>query len=220
MKVFAKAALLLALFVPVAQAQESSTPYEVLYGVLMPAQEAKKYDRLRAIERVRSKSATVAASEIRLSIHAKSGVIPIPIAADGTISFPMDAALKAENPPVVSNQPKGSLGLTITFELRLPPGLRIPYTEVVAALTQAREMVAKYGVPGAAPGEVPKVGGVEFRFLRGKDASVTIAGKTERLLVADESGSVVLMDDPQLVRENPTVVFSRAPDSALPFLDK
>jgi hypothetical protein len=210
-------ALLVVAAVSVARADEtSSTPYAALYKVLEPAQKMARYDRLRAVQRIQSKLPTVSASQIRIAIKAARGDIAVPIAADGRIEFPFDGALQSENPSVQTNQPKGSLSLTVTMELKLPPGERIAWRDLDAALQQARAMLDEQGRERG--GAVPAVGGAEFRFAPGSDARVTLAGRSERLLVADAEGRVIVMLDETTLKEQPDLLLNVRPNEILPFL--
>ncbi len=192
-------------------ADGSSTPYQVLYDVLEPARTVTRFDRLRAIERVTSRLPGVAPHDIRLSIQSRRGAIAVPVADDGRIDFPMQVALREENPDVVTNQPKGSLQLTVAYELVLGNGLRIAWDDLAAAVTQAERAMA--GQIGDA-----HVTGAEFRFGPGSEASITLAGKGERLLMADEAGRAIVMFDEAATREKPALVLSGRPLIVLPYV--
>jgi hypothetical protein len=208
---------LLAVAVSVARADEASTtPYAALYKVLEPAQRMAHFDRLRAVQRIQSKSPAVSPSQIRIAIKAARGDIVVPIAADGRIEFPFDGALQSENPPVQTNQPKGSLSLTVTMELKLPPGERIAWRDLDAALQQARAMLDEQAREKG--GTVPVVGGAEFRFAPGSEARVTLTGRSERLLVADADGRVIVMLDEATLKEQPDLLLNARPSEIVPFL--
>jgi hypothetical protein len=146
---------------PAAAADEavSTTPYMALYQVLTPARVIGSYDRLVAIERIQSKLGGVPPSDIRVVIRAKSGAIPVPIAADGRVNFPTSDALRDENPPVETNQPKGSLALTVIVGLGGAERLRLPWTDVEAGLEQVKKFYAD-NVPSGAT--APSVRGMVF----------------------------------------------------------
>lgn len=199
-----------------APAQETSTtPYAVLYQVLEPAQAIGKHDRLRAVEHIESKRPGVAPSDIRLTIRSRSGDRAVPVAPDGRLEFPVDAVLKAENPDVLTNQPKGSLTLTVTFEFKFADPQRVAWDELGAALEQARAAVAE-----RAAGAQARVAGIEYRFAAGEDARVIIAGAGERLLMAAGDGRVIVMIDETVAKERPTLLASRKPSVILPFISK
>jgi hypothetical protein len=208
--------LLAALALPAAAAEPgNATPYAALYGALAPAREMAAYDRLLAVQRIESKRDGVAPTAIRLTIQARAGAIAIRPAPDGSIAFPMDDALLAENPPVVTNQPKGSLTLSVMPALKLPPTQRWLVADIRAALAQVEDLLARSPVEGAAA----KVRGAELQFAPGSDASVTVRGDSERLLVADAQGRVLLVLDGDLAGAR-EVELSHAPALALPWLGR
>lgn len=195
----------------------SATPYAVLHAVLAPAQVIRGHDRLQAVEHVQSKLPGVRAQDIRISIHAKSGVVPVPVGADGSVDFPASEALLAENPPVETNQPKGSLMLSVNVALKPPAGLEVPWSELAAALRQAQELATRMAEQGGKPAQAVK--GVEIHFEPGTPASVTVAGRSERLLQADADGDVVLLSDTIAEADKARVVFSRRPLLLTPYAD-
>ena len=207
---------LAALALPAAAAEPgNATPYAALYGALAPAREMAAFDRLVAVQRIESKQDGVRPTAIRLTIQARSGAIAIRPAADGSISFPMDDALLAENPPVVTNQPRGSLTLSVMPALKLPTSLRWSVEDIRAALAQVEELLARSPVEGAST----SVRGAELQFAAGSDASVTVRGESERLLVADADGRVLLVLDGDLAGAR-EIELSRAPELALPWLGR
>jgi len=215
---FRVVALLAGALVPLAAGAEegSTTPYAVLYKVLEPAQQMSRYDHLRAVQRIQSKLPAVSATQIRIAIKAARGDVVVPIAADGRIEFPFDGALQAENPMVQTNQPKGSLSLTVTMELKLPSGDRITWHDLEASVQQAREMLREQARQQG--GDPPPVSGVEFHFTPGSEARVTLSARSERLFMADGDGRVVVMLDDALLKERPDLVLSGKVLEVLPFL--
>ena len=123
--------------------------FDTLFTVLAPAQQIAKFDRLRAIQRIDSKLAGVTPAQIRIVVKAQGGDIAVPVAADGRIQFPLDETLRAQNPDVQTNQPKGSLSLTVTMELKLPDSLHIGWDDLHEALTHIADGLGltAYGLP-------------------------------------------------------------------------
>jgi len=194
----------------------STTPYVALYQVLTPARVIGAYDRLVAIERIESKTSGVRPADIRVVIRSKSGAIPVPIAADGRVNFPTTDALRDENPPVETNQPKGSLALTVIVALGGVDRTRVPWSDIEAGLEQARRFYADNVPHGTA---APKVRGIEVHFAPGSAATLTIEGRSERLLMADGAGRIIVTGDIAAEKENPTLAFSRTPEFIMPYTD-
>lgn len=214
-----KTSVLLALLMPLSVAAgeptSGATPYLALYQVLAPARSIRAYDHLLAIERVESKLPGVRAQDIRITIRARGGAIAVPVAADGSVDFPASDELQAENPVVETNQPKGSLMLTVHAALRVPDSLRVPWSEVDAGLRQAEELFAKTS-EGSAANAKPR--GVEILFDGSGPASVTLAGKSELLLQAGADGRTLVTRDMVVESERPVLVFSRRPYRLSPWV--
>lgn len=202
---------------PAALADEvtSTTPYTTLYQVLSPVAKIATYDHLVAIERIESKDASVRPETIKVVIHAKSGAINVPVSSTGEVKFPVTDALRTENPPVETNQPKGSLALIVNVALKIGDRLRVPWTDIDAGLNQVKQFYAE--TQGSA---APTISGVEAHFAAGKGAMLTIEGKSERLLMADPGGRIIVTRD--MASENPGAVlaFSRAPEFVVPYSDE
>jgi hypothetical protein len=192
----------------------STTPYLTLYQVLLPVSRIGTYDHLVALERIESKLPGVHPSDIRIVIHAKGGPIPVPVATDGEVKFPVSDALREENPPVETNQPKGSLALIVNVALRGTDRLRVPWSDIESGLDQVK---AFYAVSQGAA--APNVSGVEVHFSPGSEAMLTIEGKSERLLMADPNGRIIVTREMAQESSQPVLVFSRAPKFVMPYSD-
>lgn len=213
---------LFALFASIALAQASdaggaasTTPYATLYAVVAPVSKIDAYDHLIAIERIESKVPGVRPEDIRVVIHAKQGAITVPVAAGGEVKFPVSDALREENPPVETNQPKGSLALIVNVALRIGDRLRVPWSDIETGLTQVKAFYADSRGASA-----PAISGVEAHFSTGSAAMLTIEGKNERLLMADPAGRIIVTRDVVLENKEPVLAFSRAPDFVLPYTDE
>lgn len=198
-----------------AERTSSTTNYATLYQVLAPVAKINTYDHLAAIERIESKMPGVRPSDIRVVIRAKQGAIDVPVGAGGEVRFPVTDALRAEDPPVETNQPKGSLALIVNVTLRTNDKLRVQWREIEAGLSQVKAFYAEN--QGAT---APSVEGIEAHFSPGAAAMLTIEGKSERLLMADPAGRIIVTRQTAIENGEPTLVFSRAPDFVLPYTDE
>lgn len=193
--------------------EHGSLSYMALYQALRPALEARKFDRLLAITNVQSKLAGVSPSAIQLEIHSRSGVRKLRIDAHGNFELPVNDDLMAENPTVVSNQPKGSLTLSVTMTLKPFHTLRVPYREIALGLAQARQALGIASENGNA-----MISGLEVRFQSGRVATVILRGASEQLLMTDAAGTVVIRDSSEWRHEDAEVEFSEQPLILLPYL--
>ena len=200
-----------------AVAQESvRVPYSSLYQALAPGLKIDRFDRLVARQRIISRRSDVHPESIKVRILAKSGVIDIGVSAIGDIQFPMTDALLAENPMVESNQPKGSLSLSATMELKIPDALSVPYKEFFEAAKQAQQAIDGMGASLAGR----KIHSIEFEFDRAESARIELVDeRAEELLIANELGLLELRLDEDLVRRGAQVKFSHRARAARPHID-
>ena len=206
--------LLLTLLCPVlAHAEGSVIPYAALYESLRPALEIDGHDRLLARIRILSKRSDVAPEQIRLDIQSRNGVRSIHVAANGDVHFPLDPQLREENPTVASNQPKGSLTLSVAIVLKPPRGLRFPYREIARGIDQMRAVVTADGVA-----DQFRVRGVELWFDPAAQAQLSISGRIEHLLMADRAGRIVLDDSAELREDGVMLILSAAPREIAPVI--
>ena len=197
-----------------AEAASGTVPYAVLYQTLKPARDASAYPHLKVVPHISSHIPGVKPETIRLVVQSAGGARAVGVAPDGAIDFPMDDALLAENPTVSTNQPKGSLSLGVTLELVLPKEPRWPCADVLAGLAESEPVIAS--MPTRDPGHA--VRGLELFFPGGASAQVVVRGRSERLLLADENGRVVLMRDAELAEAGAVLEFSTPPLRAQPYL--
>jgi hypothetical protein len=193
-----------------------ATPYAVLYRALSPALEVEGDPRLRAVQRIESKLDGVRPQDIEVTIDARAGAIRVPVAADGRAAFPLRDDLLAENPPVRSNQPRGSLTVSVTLALAPPSATWVPVDELRAALEAAEQWLSRKAAAEGLP--PPAVRGVELRFPPAAGASATLRGASERLLVADAEGRIVLVRDGDLADGTRAVDLSQLPLEVLPWV--
>lgn len=190
-----------------AQDAGSRVDYATLHRVLAPAQTLRGFDRLRPVERIESSLPGVRADAIRLTIESARGAIAVPVGADGRLDFPMSDALLRENPPVATIQPKGTLTLTVSFELKLTPGPRVDWRDVEAALAQADAVVR---------GQGGRSDGAEFDFDPAAHAHIDTEGAAPRRFEADADGRILM---PRAVGAQATALrLSTAPRAVLPLL--
>jgi hypothetical protein len=195
-------------------AQAGSAPYASLYHALEPGLKLKDFPRLKAVQRIQSKLARVRPDQISVRILTGGGSIDVPITADGQIRFPLEDRLLSENPAVESNQPSGSLSLSVSFEVVPPAQVALPYGEFIDSVRQAQAALRQLDNEYAQA----EVVGVEYRMAQA-DASVTVESPNgEDLLRADAKGRIIVRMDPLLDSARTRIRFSALPTQAFPNL--
>ena len=101
--------------------------YHAVIESLEPYSNLAAFPYLHGNAKIGSMSAGVRPSDIVLTIHARSGDIALRGGPDGLIEIPIDAALRAENPEIEFNQPKGTVALSPAIRVSAPPRTQFSY---------------------------------------------------------------------------------------------
>ena len=194
-----------------AAAAERTIPYADLHSMFARLEKLQGGKYFHADARLSSADPLVPTAKLRLVIQSRSGEIPVPIAPDGTTSFPVRADLLAENPPVLTNAAKGKLQLSVSLRVEAPPVDRFRYGLLVAMKDEADEMIARQGI--MARMLAPDFGGLEIRFPAGEQASATLeSAKGAKTFAADAEGIIRIPDRRDWRREDPWIQLSSLPE--------
>lgn len=173
--------------------------------------------KLVVLTQVGSSNKAVKPSEIVMTIKSSAGPIPIHLGPDGDVlDFPRTEALRQENPVIETNQPKGTLSLSMAIGLPVPDSLTFPYARIAEGIAEGdRAVKSQAGIVSLVVPSL-KAAVVYFPASGAGKATVEIASVSgKKVLKADASGQVKLMLDPKLAVENPTVRVSARPTRIL-----
>ena len=207
------AAILLAIagLLPLAvAAAERSIAYADMYGMLSRIAQLQGGKYFKASATLSSADPSVATAEITLVIRGRQGAIPVPVAADGSIEFPLRDDLLAENPPVFTNVPPGKLSMNVGIRVEAPPQQRFRYGLMVEMHDEAKAMIAKQGM--LARMLAPDFEGLQIRFAKGSKATATVesTGAHQRF-EANAEGLIEIPDRRAWRSANPFVQLSEMP---------
>lgn len=170
---------------------------------------------------ISSRNPLIRSADISMSIESKAvGSIPLSLGSGGELStLPDTEALRKEDPPVVFNQPKGSLRLTIALGLPLPTADSFSYRQLAEGLAEGNRAIKEQA--GVFSFWAPHLDGMVFHFgrdRRGADPAfptltVTTTDGQRKVLTADAKQQLVLIIDPTLARKNTQVTLSEPPES-------
>jgi hypothetical protein len=186
-------------------------PYAKLYPLFERGSHIQS-PHVRPIFVVQSTNKAVKPGSITLTVQAKSGAIPLKIDPDGEIhGFPVSAELLKENPPILTNQAKGSLRIGGGMGILLPDSLTFTFAQLNGFLTEATaEMKKQAGM--VLSFMVPSAKGLIFEFSSPHKQTLTIAYKAgPKILQADSDGGIKLPMDKASLAENPSVTLSEKP---------
>jgi hypothetical protein len=118
--------------------------YMDLYNIQHSASSMEGLQGLRVDVYVTSTRPGVRPQDITLTLHRASGALePLEHDAYGHTLLPESDALKAENPLIVTNQPKHSLNASVVIDLVPPPSTDLAYTALMLGLTQLNGAIAQ-----------------------------------------------------------------------------
>lgn len=175
------------------------------------------YTKLVVLAQFGSSNKAVKPSEITLTIKSTSGAIPIRLSPFGDLlDFPQSEALRKENPPIETNQPKGTLALSMGLGLVIPEATTFRYVRIVEGIAEGNKAVkAQAGLLSLV---IPELKSVVFFFPASSAGKATVeiaAAGGKKILTADASARVKLTLDPKLAVENPEVRASERPTRIL-----
>ncbi|GGF26171.1 hypothetical protein GCM10011611_35290 [Aliidongia dinghuensis] len=195
----------------------ASLPYRSLLESVTTFLDAppEKRSRLALLQRLRPDGDNLVARPLTMTIQAKSGPIEIPVADDNSFVLPVDDRLKDENPPVITNQPKGTLSLQVGVRILLPQTTHYAYSEFAEGVRQANAMTKRFA--GMLWLFSQTADSVILRFYRPERQMLRIAAADGALtLIADDSGTIFVRLDKKLIDENPMMDLSEPALDALP----
>ena len=213
------AAVLLLLWMPLLGAADTaSIPYKFIFDLYESLHVVGDDPKVELKVRVASNRASVQATDIRMSIAMADGLRDVPIDEHGYIDLPLSEALRAGNPNIVTNQPKGTLSLTADLSLKVPDALDFPYALISDAVEQLTLVVKERA--GMLAWFAPRVKGITFQFVPSGAQTVTIASsRGTRILRADADGKATLMLDDEVLSDNAHVSVSERPRVLQPLFE-
>jgi hypothetical protein len=202
-------ALLLCALAPLALAADRTIPYETMHGVFARVSgiAAGKYFRLET--RFTSKDPAVPTADARLVIKARAGDIPVPIAPDGLVSFPVRDDLLAENPPMLTNVGDGKLQLGITMRVEAPPAQRFEYALMAAMQDEYDATIGKQAFTVRMM--APDLEGLLIAYPAGTAATATVEAAKPETFTANAEGYIHIPDRKAWRKQNPLVQLSAMP---------
>lgn len=189
-----------------APAEPAKLPYLVLYHLAHPVQLKGPFAGVAQWLTVTSSRPGIKAADIDMAVASRDGRVPIKLQENGTFTLPERPEWLQENPKIITNQPKGSMQLSVqrrgdfTFA-----GKPYPYAELVSPLVWAREM-AREMEAGTGLRTNPLYTTVSFKLPTAEDVIlIERQGAEPQVLKPDDKGVCRLVWDAALLRQNPTV---------------
>lgn len=191
----------------------AAIPYRAVADILEGFAKVKERDKLHLAVRIVPAKGGTPPTPLQLELRGQQGPIPVKLAPSGElVDFPLTPALRAENPKLVSNQPKGSLKLEAALALRYSGKLIENPAWYLDALAQANAAIKSQA--GLLSFVVPKLDTVVFEFApsAGAPAQVTLRTDTgEKSIAADAEGRVRVKLGPETTRKGARLTLPTEP---------
>lgn len=188
-------------------------PYDTAYERLKRMQDSK-LDRVKLEIRVKPKDDSIKLADVRAAIVSDTVNIPLAIAKDGSIELPVRPDLYKTDAEIRTNQPKDSMGASVSLGVSWPGGSEIEYAEVEETVRQlqmaGKDIMGWFAYliffPSLTNFEVP----VQFPVPRGQTMKVMKDGRVIETYTADDKGLLKFRLKREWERLQPTLVFSEA----------
>ena len=203
-------AVALCVLAPLAGAADREIPYGDLHGAFAKAARVPPGRYFHVVTRFESQDPDVATKDIKLVIRSQGGDIRVPVAADGTVQFPVRDDLEDEDPPVVTNVADGLLRLHITMEAEAPPEQRFRYELLVAMKDDAKAALSKAGF-WVRWFTAPDFTGLLITYPPGTAATAVVEATKRWTIATDADGRIHIPDRKIWRKENPAVQLSEMP---------
>jgi hypothetical protein len=200
-----------------AAAEDARLPYHELYRLQKAQLDlSRTHTNLALVLQMRSTLPNVKYSDIKASIDAKSGAIPVVIGAEGMFSVPVREDLLAEDPLILVNQPKGSMELS--WHAGLAPSMArqmtnaIHYAPLMRAVLECDDVqeAMRQFFP-AAPRLTAAGLKLIFRSSAISPAAIIHAKSGDRRLAADTFRELIIPLDGDLLEEDPVMTLTESP---------
>lgn len=131
-----------------ADAELAQLPYSTLLDYQQRVDDLKDLKQLKVWKHVDSSRHGVEPSDIKLTIMrdaAHGGPLVMVVDEDGHFTLPVTQGLKDEDPVVVSNQPKGSMNLSVTWQILAPTTKELSYSQLMLGVQEYNEAMHRQG---------------------------------------------------------------------------
>ena len=199
------ASLLAALALPA-----HARPLKSICDSMEPLRRISDLKYVKPVIQVKPKSEAVKPGDVVFTIEAKSGPIRLVPTADGTIELPLNDALCAENPNMVSNQPEGTVGVTVGIDPHIPPVKSLDYRQLDELRREWSEAVSRQSLVWRVLAPTPRAFQLAFEAGRAASAEIRLP-QGVRKLVADANGDLVIPFESAWTDANPAIVLSEMP---------
>jgi hypothetical protein len=134
--------------------------------------------------------------DYKLRLKVKDEVIPVAIAADGTVNMPIRQDWADAGAVILTNQPKGRVVVSLSFNSRVPPGVRMSYAQLTEAAPVLERGIRE--MAGLMSFMAPKLKSFTLKFEQAPQTLLlTLPDGKKRSYKTDAKGLLVLPWEPK-----------------------
>jgi hypothetical protein len=208
------AAFLFSALAGMAPAENARLPYHQLYSAQKAQSEWNHaHTNLLVVMVMRSTLPHVKTSDLAVYIQTKAGKIPVEIRAGGDFAVPVSDDLLAEDPWIITNQPKGTMRLDWQVAVISGPITKsVHYARLMRPVRESEDVQVEMRRFFPASPRLT-VTGLKLTFSPAQKGAVAVihARGGDRKLEADEHGEIILPLVPELLEEDPEISLPNPP---------
>jgi len=135
-------------------------------------------------------------ADYKLQLKVNGQVIPLAVAADGRVTMPIRQDWADSGALIQTNQPKGRVLVSLSFNSRVPPGVRMSYAQLTEAAPVLEKGISE--VAGLMSFMAPGVKSFTLIFDKPPQTAVlTLPDGKKRSFTTDAKGQIVLPWEPK-----------------------
>ena len=135
-------------------------------------------------------------ADFRLQVKVKGQVVPVAVAADGTVQLPIRQDWADAGAMIQSNQPKGTVSVSMNFDARTPPGTRMSYAQLTESAPVLERGISE--MAGLLSFMAPGVKALVLKWEQpGHTAVLTLPNGKKKSWKADAKGRIELPWEPK-----------------------
>lgn len=195
--------------------EKASLPYATVYDYLEVINSLSHLDQLVPQLTIRSELPEVAIETVEFRIRADDDWQSFSPDKNGVIEFPYNSDWSRRNLTFITNQPRGTMAMDVSFTHKQLTEEVLPYQDLMSVAKQFEEALAALSeITQRTP---PKVNGLTIRMPDGKADTLTIQSeKRKQVLKPNATGLINIKFKQALWDENPMVEFSQIPIAMVP----
>jgi hypothetical protein len=135
-------------------------------------------------------------ADFRLQLKVNGQVLPVPVAADGSVQLAFRQDWADAGALLQSNQPKGTVAVSMNFDARTPPGTRMSYAQLTESAPVLERGISE--MAGLMSFMAPDVTALVLKWAQpGHTAVLTLPDGRKKSWKADAKGRIELPWEPK-----------------------